>query len=315
MTNKIAIILVMYRQKHNLEMLYSSLREQTEKDFKIYFVDNDPGCSDTEYSKTLNSSFGLNIEYISAGENKGFAGGNNLGAKKAMADGCKYIFFLNNDTILDSNCLNELIKSIEGNTENAASCPIIFYWQSAKTKERVQEFGANADFNSYRISKLYHGVNYPEFESKIPDNLQVDLLSGGATFIKTEALTKTGLWEESYFAYGDEIDLAKRIKEAGYKCIVNKKAVLWHNHKWDKENKEGYYFEYYLIQRNKFLYFRKYRLYGKMFLSYIIDGIKFPWRLIWFIKICDLRFGYYYIKGTYAGLLGHNGKPNLNFLK
>ncbi len=313
--HKVGIILVMFRQKHNLEMLYSSLAEQTEKDFKIYFVDNDPACSDTEYSKKLNSDFGLNIEYLSAGENKGFAGGNNLGAKKAIADGCKYIFFLNNDTIIDKNCLSELIKPLENDTTAAASCPIIFYWEGSKTKERIQEFGANADFNSYKIKKLYEGKNYSEYESKIPDHLQVTLLSGGATFIKTEALEKTGLWEESYFAYGDEIDLAKRINEAGYKCVVCKSAVLWHNHKWDKSNKQGYYFEYYLIQRNKFLYFRKYRLYGKMFLAYIIDSIKFPWRLIWFIKMCDIKLGYYYLKGTYAGLLGHSGKPNLSFLK
>ncbi len=312
---KTGIILVMFRQKHNLEMLYSSIAEQTEKDFKVYFVDNDTECNDTEFSKTLDKRFGLNIEYFPTLDNKGFAEGNNIGAKKAMADGCKYIFFLNNDTILDNNCLSELIKSIEGNTKNAASCPIIFYWQSAKTKERVQEFGANADFNSYKINKLFEGVSYTEYENQIPDTLQVDLLSGGAMLIKSEVLAKTGLWEECYFAYGDEIDLAKRIKEAGYKCIVNKNAVLWHNHKWDKNNKQGYYFEYYLIQRNKYLYFRKYRLYGKMLLSYIVDSVKFPWRLIWFIKMCDLKLGYYYLKGTYAGLLGHKGKPNLSFVE
>jgi hypothetical protein len=97
--------------------------------------------------------------------------------------------------------------------------------------------------------------------------------------------------------------------------MVSKNAAIWHNHKWVKQNKQGYYFEYYLIQRNKYLYFRKYSLYKKMFVSYILDSIKFPWRLIWFAKVCDLKLGYYYIKGTYAGLLGHNGKPNLSFLK
>ncbi len=312
--NKTGIILVMFRQKHNLEMLYSSLAEQTEKDFKVYFVDNDPECRDTEFSKTLNVRIGLNIEYIPTADNKGFAEGNNIGANKAISDGCEYIFFLNNDTILDSNCLSELLNSIKNEPSIAASCPIIFYWKSNKTKERVQEFGANADFNSYNINKLFEGVSYPEYENQIPDTLQVNLLSGGATLIKTEVLAKTGLWEESYFAYGDEIDLARRIKEAGYKCIVNKNAVLWHNHKWDKSNKQGYYFEYYLIQRNKYLYFRKYSLNGKMLLSYIIDSIIFPWRLIWFIKMCDIKLGYYYLKGTYAGILGHKGKPNLSFL-
>ncbi len=312
---KIGIILVMFRQKHNLELLYRSLAEQTEKDFRIYFVDNDPDCKDTEFSKELNSKYGLNIEDLASGENKGFAGGNNLGANRAIAGGCKYIFFLNNDTILEKSCLAELIKPLENDPALAASAPIIFYWDSGKTKGRVQEFGAKADCDSYRITKLYESVNYNEAPGNIPEMLEVDLISGAATFIKAEALNKTGLWEESYFAYGDEIDLARRIKEAGYKCIVTKSAVLWHNHKWVKENKQGYYFEYYLIQRNKYLYFRRYGLYLNMLMAYIIDSLKFPFRLFWFIKVSGLKLGYYYLKGTYAGILGHKGKPNLSFLK
>jgi GT2 family glycosyltransferase len=313
--SKTGVILVMFRQKHNLELLYGSLAEQSDKDFKIYFVDNDPACNDTEYSKTLNGNYNLNIEYIKTGENKGFAAGNNVGAKKAISDGCKYIFFLNNDTILENNCLSELIKPIENEPNIAACCPIIFYWKGSMVREHVQEFGASADFDSYKIVKNFEGVNYPENENRIHETLIVDLVSGGATLIKADALAKTGLWEESYFAYGDEIDLARRIKEAEYKCLVSKKAALWHNHRWVKQNKQGYYFEYYLIQRNKYLYFRKYSLYRKMFLSYVLDSVKFPWRLIWFTKVCDLKLGYYYIKGTYAGLLGIKGKPNLSFIK
>ena len=169
---------------------------------------------DTEYSKTLNKKIGLNIEYISTPENKGFAGGNNTGAKKAIADGCEYIFFLNNDTILGNNCLSELINPLLSDPQTAVSSPIIFYWNGGKTKDRVQEFGADADFKSYRITKFFEGVNYSDFESKIPGCKIVKLVSGAATMIKAEALAKTGLWEESYFAYGDEIDLAKRIKRS-----------------------------------------------------------------------------------------------------
>ncbi len=116
-------------------------------------------------------------------------------------------------------------------------------------------------------------------------------------------------------AYGDEIDLAARLKKTGFASIVTKKAVLWHNHKWEKQNKEGFYFEYYLIQRNKYLYFRKHKLYFNMFISYLTDILKFPVRLLWFMRVCDLKLGYYYLKGTYAGLFGCSGRPNLSFMK
>lgn len=312
---KLAVILVMYRQKQNLELLYSSLAGQSFKDFKIYFVDNNPDSSDSGFSTLLNEQFKLDIEYISAGRNTGFAGGNNLGAEKAIAEGCEYIFFLNNDTIIESTCIEQLITSLENEPRAAAASPIIFFWEGDTVKKRVQEFGSSADFNSYTIKKHFEGSDYSLLSQNIPDSAKADVLPGAAMMVKTDVLKQTGLWEESYFAYGDEIDLARRIKEAGYICLVNKNAVIWHNHKWNKENKQGYYFEYYLIQRNKYLYFRKYRLFISMILSYLKDSLLFPWRLVWFIKVCDLNLGWYYIKGTYAGLLGHKGKPNLYFVK
>lgn len=312
---KLAVILVMYRQKQNLELLYNSLAEQSFKDFKIYFVDNNPDSSDSGFSAQLNEQFKLDIEYITAGRNTGFAGGNNLGAEKAISAGCEYIFFLNNDTIIESSCIEQLLTSLENEPRAAAASPIIFFWEGDRVKKRVQEFGSSADFNSYTIKKHFEGADYSLSSQNIPESAKADVLPGAAMMVKTDVLKRTGLWEESYFAYGDEIDLARRIKEAGYICLVNKNAVIWHNHKWNKENKQGYYFEYYLIQRNKYLYFRKYRLFISLILSYLKESLLFPWRLVWFIKVCDLKLGWYYIKGTYAGLLGHKGKPNLYFVK
>jgi hypothetical protein len=46
-----------------------------------------------------------------------------------------------------------------------------------------------------------------------------------------------------------------------------------------------------------------------------MDSLKFPFRLFWFIKVCDIKLGYNYLRGTYAGIFGHKGKPALSFLK
>jgi len=315
MAKRTAIILVMFRQKHNLALLYNSLHRQSYKDFRIYFVDNNPDDSDRLFSEELNSKLGMDIEYIAAGRNAGFAGGNNLGAEKAITDGFEYILFLNNDTELEDNCLLELVNAIELSPDTAVSSPLILYYTADKKNPRIQEYGAKADFTSYSITKYFEGKMLSDAEKDMPDNMKVDLVSGAVMLVKAEALKRTGLWEEQYFAYGDEIDLAARMKNAGYTSVVTKKAVLWHNHKWVKENKQGFYFEYYLIQRNKYLYFRKHKLYFSMFVSYLTDALKFPVRLLWFMKVCDIKLGYYYLKGTYAGLLGHSGPPRLSFMK
>jgi len=315
-TKLIGIILVMYRQKHNLVPLYQSLSGQNEKSFRVYFVDNNPDSIDADFSRKLNDDLKLDIVYINPGSNTGFAGGNNIGAGKAISDGCEYIFFLNNDTVLDSNCLAQLRLAVDSYPHAGAAVPLILLGVPGKqTGDIVQEFGASADFRTYKINKYFPMQKYDEIKEQLPGILEVDLISGGAAFFRSAALRKTGLWEELYFAYGDEIDLAKRMQEAGYISIAVKNAVLWHNHKWDKNNKQGYYFEYYLIQRNKYLYFRKFKFYGAMSIALLNDFLKFPWRLIWFIKVCNFSLGLYYLKGTFAGLLGRSGKPKLNFRK
>lgn len=300
----------MYRQKHNLELLYKSLYEQSYYNFKIYFVDNNPDNSDTEFSRGLNKTLGLEIEYISSGKNTGFAGGNNIGANAAIKENIPFIFFLNNDTIPHKHCIEELIKPLKASNDIAASAPLIFYWNGIKEPGKIQEFGSSADFRSYKITKYFEGCNYALTQNEIPELRIVDLLPGTAVMIKTDVLQKTGLWEEMYFAYGDEIDLAKRIREQGYKSVAVKNAILWHNHKWIKENKSGYYFEYYLIQRNKYLYFRKFKLWKHLFASFLNDIIKFPFKLIWFIKVSGMKLSYYYLKGTFAGIVGKSGIPD-----
>lgn len=225
------------------------------------------------------------------------------------------MFFLNNDSELDSKCIGELARAADNNNKTGVLTPIIFYGTSAEPETTIQEFGAKADFKSYKIQKFFEGEKLHLVQDKLQSVFVVDLVSGGAAFVKAGVLNKAGMWEESYFAYGDEIDFARRVRDAGYKTAAIAAAKLWHNHKWEKSNKEGYYFEYYLIQRNKYLFFRKYGLHFNMLISLIIDSIKFPWRLIWFIRVCDFKLGMYYLRGMIDGILNKQGKPDFSFIR
>ena len=316
----VGIILVMFNQKHNLELLYSSIAGTAYPELKIYFVDNNPDEGDSDFSKKLNTSLKLNITYIKPGFNSGFAGGNNSGAEQAMKDGCEYIFFLNNDVVLDKDCISKLVEAIEKDLHKdiskeisiGAAAPLILYGKELNKDTIIQELGAKADFKSYKIEKYFEGKKYSELKNSLPEVMNADVISGGSCLFKSDALEKTGLWEESYFAYGDEIDLAKRVKDSGYKTVAVSSAVLYHNHQWVKDNKKGYYFEYYLSERNKFLYYYKYKLYSSIIFSAIADIIKFPVRLIWFMKVCDFTLGIYYLRGMFAGLLKKKGNPGFS---
>jgi len=312
---KTGIILVVYNQKENLKLLYESLIRQSYTYFTVYFVDNNSTDGSYEHSLELNKTYNLDIKYIFPGDNTGFAKGNNIGAEKAAEDKCEYIFILNNDTELHEDCLKYLVQLAGQDEMTAVTSPIIFYGNKKNSDNIIQEYGSNINFINCKVKKFFAQDNFEKSNNVIPGIKEVNFVSGGAMLIKTSVYKKTGLWEERYFAYGDEADLMKRLNDAGYKIKVTKMAMLWHNHKWTPENKKGYYFEYYLIERNKFLFFYRNKLYFSLIYTLFMDLIKFPWRLLWFKKVCDFKLGFYYLKGLFHGLLNIKGKPKLKFVK
>jgi GT2 family glycosyltransferase len=311
---KIGIVLVVTNEKHNLQMLYTSLTIQTYKNFELYFVDNNSSDGSIEHSKNLNEKFNFKIHYIPLTENAGDAKGNSIGAVQAIKDGCDFVFVLNNDTELDSNCLEVLYRLAESDIKIGVTGPIFFYWTKEKQKNKIQIYGAHVNFKT-QITRLEAAGKIFE-ETSLPETLVCDYPIGGALFIKSELIEKLGtLFDDRYFMYNNEIDFAYRVKKLGYVSVATINAKTWHNHKWVRDNKEGWYREYYLSERNKFLYYHKYRLYGHMLVTLLTDIIKFPWRLYWFMKVCDFKLGMYYLRGMFAGLINKKGKPKLSIIK
>lgn len=309
----IGIITVVTNEKNNLNEYFNSLIKQTLKDFTIYFVDNNSQDGSLEYFKSLNKLNLLDVKYIQIGFNSGFSSGCNIGAEIAIKDGCKYLFFTNNDLYFDEKVLEELTNLIECNESVICTGPILFKHRN-KSPNEIQEFGGKINFRLGKLTKFFTNQNVNNIN--INEIIETDFIGGGTCFIKADVFKNIGMFEINYFAYFDEIDLAYRIKVLNnYKMYVTSKAKIWHNHNWTKTNKQGYYFEYYLIQRNKYLYFKKYKFYSSILVSLFEDIIKFPWRAVWFIKVCDIKLPLYYIRGTIDGLLNKKGKPNLKFIK
>jgi len=126
--------------------------------------------------------------------------------------------------------------------------------------------------------------------------------------IRSNLLKITGLFEEDYFMYNDEIDLAFRIKKAGFKTLCMRSAIVRHYHDFNKENKRGNNLMYYYIMRNRYLYFKKFHLYFNIILSLIIEISFMPLKFRWAIrKMGGLKFLKYYYSGLWDGLIGKKG--------
>lgn len=309
----IGIILVVTNEKHNLKMLFNSLLIQTYKNFKIYFVDNNSSDGSVEYFKELNSHNNILVEYLILDNNYGFAKGNNIGAKCAIKDGCDYIFVLNNDTELDSCCLEELINVVRSDENIGITSPIFLKWNKEKVRNIIQLYGAKANFRTQKHDLIAQDECFEEI--KLPETLEVDYVSGGVTFCKSEVINNIGLFEEKYFIYNDEIDLGFRAKKAGIKTVVTHKAKVWHNHNWSKKNIGGYKFMYYYMTRNRILYFKKFSLPVQLLKYLVIEIIALPVKLKMFYRMGSLSITKYFYLGMWRGLMGETGKSNIDFNK
>lgn len=209
---------------------------------------------------------------------------------------------------MDKTCLDELKNCIESEKDIACSGLLLFRHQK-NFPGIIQEFGGKINFENAHLRKNHENASFDKVD--LPCILETDFIGGGVLFIRSGVFSSAGMFEECYFGYFDEIDLSYRLKVLNnYRMLVSSKAIAYHNHNSSKRKRKSYYFEYYLSARNKYIYFYKYGMHFSIFKNIFIDMVKFPWRLVWFIKVCDFTLGLYYLKGLLAGLLNRKGKPN-----
>lgn len=299
----VAVIIVLYNSRKHLPRLIASLKAQTYPNMKIYFFDNNSRDDGPEFIKEHLP--GATI--IHSDENLGFAAGNNRAAKKAGAD---FLFFLNPDTELDPDCTREMIELFEKGKDVGLAAPVLLYGGEKKAEQVIQHYGSSVDFKTRKSTWFYPNRRLDE---NVPEYMAVDLISGAVTFIKADVFFELGEFEERYFLYGEEIDLAFRAKKKGIKTMVTSRSRAWHYHDWSASNIVGNRIMYYYKTRNRYLYFRKFKQWKNFFKYLLKDIIYFPLKIRWAVKKRDFKLLKYYYMGVVSGILNRSGKTHVCF--
>ncbi len=127
-TYKASIIVVNYNGKRYIDNLFKSLKEldTPKEDFQVVFVDNASTDDSLDYIRNNYEEPGFHLKIVESKENLGFAGGNNLGVEHA--DGA-YIVLLNNDTSVDKNWLNPLVREMDAHPEyGIVNSKLLFFY-------------------------------------------------------------------------------------------------------------------------------------------------------------------------------------------
>lgn len=218
----ISVIILNYNGNQYLNRLFSSLNIQSFTKFEIIFVDNASHDDSIEIVKQLcdNLRKGIMVKIVNNLKNYGYCKGNNIGATFANKN-AKYLVFLNNDTYVDVNWLQELYINAESDSKIGV----------VGSKVIVMPNGSQsgAIFACDRYGQI-EGINLQK-RSEIKENLQ-DLkffyCSGASLLIPRKIFFKIGGFDESLFMYNDDLDLCWRARLYGYNITVALSSICYH---------------------------------------------------------------------------------------
>jgi GT2 family glycosyltransferase len=208
----ISAIVVNYNGVEFLSACLSSLCMQTWPDLEVIVVDN----ASTDGSDRIPDEFVSHVRLIRSTENLGYGGGINTGIAAASGDA---ILALNNDIVLDHACVEFLAREMETDPRIGMCGPKMLLPDGRLNSTGICISRSGAAWNRDM------GRRDPGQEAPVEDFLGP---CGGAALYRRAMLAQVGSFDESFFLYMEDVDLAVRGRLAGWKCRYVPAAVVVH---------------------------------------------------------------------------------------
>lgn len=224
---KVFFVIVNYNGEEVLEDCLRSVFSSEYLNFEVVVVDN----ASSDASMCIVKKFFPKAHCLFQGENRGFAGGSNVGIRFALEHKAEYIFLLNNDAIIKKDTIAVLARYAKNDPRGVFS-PLVL---SSENPERVWFCGGHIDWFRMRAT---HRKNFLVKTERI----SAEYLSGCALFIPKGAFYEVGLLDEEYFLYYEDADWCFRAREAGYRLWVVTKARVIHTEQSETKNPLKIYF-------------------------------------------------------------------------
>jgi GT2 family glycosyltransferase len=218
----VSVIVITHNGKHFLKNCFTSLLRQTYGNFVPYLLDNGSSDGSSEY---VRENFPL-VKILRFNRNLGFSKAYNEAIKRVNS---KYIVLLNDDTIVDTRFLEELIKVMESDDKIFAAGSKIFLLDEPNILNHaggaLSIIGAGIDIGMGHIDA-------PMFNQL----KEVGYVCGAAMIIRRDYFIELGGFDEDYFAYFEDVDLCWRAWLKGYKCIYVPSSIVYHKYggSWGK---------------------------------------------------------------------------------
>jgi len=241
MNKKVAIIISPnykdYAEKYLKDCINSIRKQDYKGEIKIFITDNETNVNSFEFlSKIIPEA-----ELILNKNNDGFAKGNNDAMRLAIQQDFDYIILFNMDTVVERNCVSEMVLAIESDKNIGAVQARLMLWNK---KNKINSLGNSTHFLGFGYCDGYNN----EWNNQIDKIKNIFYPSGAGVLLKSEVLKKIGLFDEKFWMYNEDQDLGWRIWLTGYRCVLAPKAIVYHKYEFAKSIKQ-----YYWMDRNRII--------------------------------------------------------------
>lgn len=213
---ELSVIIVSFNVKKFLEQCLFSVRSATEKtECEIFVIDNN---SEDESADMVKREF-PEVNLIANNANTGFSAANNQAIRKSTG---RFVLLLNPDTIVEKDTLLKCINFMNVHPDAGALGVRMVDGEGNYLPEskRALPTPQTAFFKTLGLSFLFPGsgiINrYYLPHIKIMETSLTEVISGAFMFLRREALNKSGLLDEDFFMYGEDIDMSYRLLQTGY---------------------------------------------------------------------------------------------------
>jgi GT2 family glycosyltransferase len=213
---ELSVIIVSFNVKDFLRQCLNSVRSASEKtECEIFVVDNNSADGSAEMVKIEFPD----VKLMANQDNNGFSVANNQAIKKAAG---RFLLLLNPDTIVEKDTFLKCINFMNTHPDAGALGVRMINGEGKFLPESKRAFPTprTAFFKTFGLSYLFPGspvINrYYLPQINIMETSLTEVISGAYMFLRREAINKSGLLDEDFFMYGEDIDLSYRLLQTGY---------------------------------------------------------------------------------------------------
>lgn len=268
----LGIVVLNYNTRDLLRDCLRSLEETRGVEIDVTVVDNASRDGSVEM---LRAEF-PNTRVIASETNGGYAYGNNLALREFLArpNPPRALMLLNTDTIVPPDSLRLLMEFLDAHSDAGIVGPKLLLRDGSLDLACRRSF-PTPEISFYRmigLSKLFpkskrfgrYNLTYLSED----ETAQVDSVVGAAMLMRTEALQQAGLLDETFFMYGEDLDLALRIKQAGWNAYYFPRAEIRHYKRESSKQSKKAQIEFY---RAMYIFYEKhYRKTTPFYMDWIV---------------------------------------------